>query len=230
MLEKCVLTILELNWNRRLGHKKTKLNICHDMLTSSTQLQNRSFHVVERTRTSVQSVKKWKMHVQSVQKYCFSLSNMQICGILVAVVVVVAKLPNERNENEYKCIRNPRRQEISTWKYANNKVKYIWNSYCTAVVDESEEWSSQYFVYLFTFTSFHCTRRYEVNKLTSLPMCGFTAQLIEHRTGIAEFTGSNPVEALIFFRLLPSNCLNWKIYCDDHSSLTNNKVFARRVT
>ena len=30
----------------------TKLNICHHMLTSSTQLQNRSFHVVERTRTS----------------------------------------------------------------------------------------------------------------------------------------------------------------------------------
>ena len=33
----------------------------------------------------------------------------------------------------------------------------------------------------------------------------------------AEVTGSNPVEALIFFRLLLSNCLNWKIYCDDHS-------------
>ena len=31
---------------------KTKLNICHHMLTSSTQLQNRSFHVVERMRTS----------------------------------------------------------------------------------------------------------------------------------------------------------------------------------
>ena len=41
-----------------------------------------------------------------------------------------------------------------------------------------------------------------VNKLTSLPMCGFTAQLVEHRTGIAEVTGSNPVEAQIFFRLL----------------------------
>ena len=52
MLEKCVLTLLDLNWNKRLGHKKTKLNICHHMLTSSTQLQNRSFHVVERTRTS----------------------------------------------------------------------------------------------------------------------------------------------------------------------------------
>ena len=53
-----------------------------------------------------------------------------------------------------------------------------------------------------------------------LPMCGFIAQLVEHRTGIAEVMGSNPVEALIFFRLLLSNCLNWKIYCDDHTSLS----------
>ena len=30
-------------------------------------------------------------------------------------------------------------------------------------------------------------------------MCGFVAQLVEHRTGIAEVTGSNPVEALVFF-------------------------------
>ena len=37
--------------------------------------------------------------------------------------------------------------------------------------------------------------------------------------GIAEVTGSNPVEALIFFRLPLSSCLNWKFYCDDHSSL-----------
>ena len=57
MLEKCVLTDLELNWNKRLEHKKTKLNICHHMLTSSTQLQNRSFHVVERTRTSTKCQK-----------------------------------------------------------------------------------------------------------------------------------------------------------------------------
>ena len=52
MLEKRVLTMLELNWNQRLGHKKTKLYICDHLLTSSTQLQNWSFHVVERTRTS----------------------------------------------------------------------------------------------------------------------------------------------------------------------------------
>ena len=81
MLEKCVVTILELNWNQRLGHKKTKLNICHHMLTSSTQLQNRSFHAVERTRTSAKCQK---------IKYCFSLSNMQICGVFVAVFVGVA--------------------------------------------------------------------------------------------------------------------------------------------
>ena len=51
-------------------------------------------------------------------------------------------------------------------------------------------------------------------------MCRFIAQLVEQRTGNTEVTGSNPVEALIFFRLLPSNCLNWKIHCDDHSSLS----------
>jgi len=32
-----------------------------------------------------------------------------------------------------------------------------------------------------------------------------------------------PIEALIFFRLL-SNCLNWKIYCDDHFSLSSTTV------
>ena len=36
--------------------------------------------------------------------------------------------------------------------------------------------------------------RYELNKLISLPTCGFISQLVEHRTGIAEVMGSNPVE------------------------------------
>ena len=57
MLEKCVLTILEVNWNQRFGLKKSKLNICRHMLTSFTQLQNRSFHVVEGTRTSTKCQK-----------------------------------------------------------------------------------------------------------------------------------------------------------------------------
>ena len=53
-----------------------------------------------------------------------------------------------------------------------------------------------YFIYIYIISLL--TGRYELNKLTSLPMCGFIAQLVEHRTGIAEVTGSNPVEALIF--------------------------------
>ena len=76
-----------------------------------------------------------------------------------------------------------------------------------------------YFIYTYIISLL--TGRYELNKMTSLPMCGFIAQLVEHRTGIAEVTGSNPVEALIFFRLLLSSCLNWKIHCEDHSSLSS---------
>ena len=51
-------------------------------------------------------------------------------------------------------------------------------------------------------------------------MCGFIAQLVEHRTGIAEVTGSNPVEALIFFQASSFQLLELEIYCDDHSSLS----------
>ena len=43
------------------------------------------------------------MHVQSVQKYCFSLSNMQICGVFVAVVVVVAEVPSVPNRRTLKA-------------------------------------------------------------------------------------------------------------------------------
>ena len=34
-----------------------------------------------------------KMLVQSVQNYCFCPLNMQICGVLVTVAVVIAQLP-----------------------------------------------------------------------------------------------------------------------------------------
>ena len=47
-----------INFEPALGTGEDKLNICHHMLTSSTQLQNRSFHVVERTRTSTKCQKK----------------------------------------------------------------------------------------------------------------------------------------------------------------------------
>ena len=38
----------------------------------------------QKERERLQNVKRWKMHVQNVQKYCFSLSNIQICGVCVA--------------------------------------------------------------------------------------------------------------------------------------------------
>ena len=69
-------------------------------------------------------------------------------------------------------------------------------------------------------TSFHSSRedKNSIN-LTSLPMCGFIAQLVEHGTGIHGGHGFESRRSPDFFRLLLSNCLNWKIYCDDHPSL-----------
>ena len=84
MLEKCVLTILEFNWNQRLGHYRTKLNICHHMLTSSTQLQNRSFHVVERTRTSskCQKMKNARAKREKIMFFIVKYANLWgFCGL-----------------------------------------------------------------------------------------------------------------------------------------------------
>ena len=76
----------------------------------------------------------------------------------------------------------------------------------TFIYNRSKSW---YELFHINFTSFHCTGRYELNKLTSLP----------HR-----YCGGHGFESRWspdFFRLLLSNCLNWKIYCDDHSSLSS---------
>ena len=97
---------------------------------------------------------------------------------------------------------------------------FNWKIYCDDHSSLSSTTAVQYEFHI-SFTSFHCTGRYELYKLTSLPLCSFTAQWADHRPVIAEVTGSNPVEALMFFRLLTSNCLNWRIYWDDHSSLSS---------
>ena len=90
MLKKCVVTVLELNWNKRLGHKKTKLDSCYHMLMSSTQLQNRSIHVVERTRTSSKCQKMKNARAKRAKILFFiQLSNMQICRVFVFVAVVI---------------------------------------------------------------------------------------------------------------------------------------------
>ena len=86
MLEKCDLTILEINWNQHLGHKKTKLNICHHMLTSSTQLQNRSFHVVERTRMSSKCQKMKNARAKRAKMLFFIVKYANLRGFCVIVV------------------------------------------------------------------------------------------------------------------------------------------------
>ena len=106
-----------------------------------------------------------------------------------------------------------------------------WKIYC----DDHTSLQPQYKHELFHiyFTWFHCTGRYELNKLTLLPMCGFITQLVEHRTGIARVMGSNPVEALIFFFQASSfqllkleNLLRWSHFpfISVHLLLLRNKA------
>ena len=98
-LAKCVLTIQELMWNQRFRDKRTKFKISHHMLASSTQLQNRSFHVVHGKNEDVCKMSQMKKCTcNSVQTSYFSLLNMQvnmqICDVNSCLeVVVVAKLP-----------------------------------------------------------------------------------------------------------------------------------------
>ena len=61
-------------------------------------------------------------------------------------------------------------------------------------------------------------------------MCDFIAQLVEHRTGIAEVTGSNPVEALIFQasslqQLKLENLLRWSLFTFIYNRSTNMIYF-----
>ena len=63
-------------------------------------------------------------------------------------------------------------------------------------VTRKEYMYMNYFIYALHHFTPH--GRDELNKLTSLPMCGFIAQLVEHRTGIRGGHGLNPVEASIF--------------------------------
>ena len=79
-------------------------------------------------------------------------------------------------------------------KQANEKIQRQGTSLKQILKDLDD--AMNYFIY--TSHLFTPHGRYELNKLASLPMCGFIAQLVEHRTGIAEVTGSNSVEALIF--------------------------------
>ena len=60
-----------------------------------------------------------------------------------------------------------------------------WKIYCDdhsslASITAVQIWNISYILHIISLL----TGRYELNKLTLLPMCGFIAQLVEHRTGI----------------------------------------------
>ena len=52
------------------------------------------------------------------------------------------------------------------------------------------------------FTSFHSSREKCTQQIDLAPNVWLHSSVGRYRIGIAEVTGSNPVEALIFFRLL----------------------------
>ena len=58
------------------------LKVCRHVLTSSTQLQNRSFHGVNMTRTAAKCTKMKNARAKRA-KLLFSWSNLRICDILV---------------------------------------------------------------------------------------------------------------------------------------------------
>ena len=92
MLEKRVLTILELNWNQRLRHREDKIEhlslYAHVLHTTAKMVISRpgkNENVFKLSKDEICTCKACK-------KYCFFLlSNMQIFGVFVAVVVVVTR-------------------------------------------------------------------------------------------------------------------------------------------
>ena len=142
------------------------------------------------------------------------LTSLPMCGFIAQLVEHRTGIAEVTGSNPVEALIFFQASSFQLLKLENS----LRGSFFTFIYDRSSKYMN-YFIYTYIISLL--TGRYELNKLTSLPMCGFIAQLVEHRTGIAEVTGSNPVEALIFFRLLLSSCLNWKIHCEDHSSLSS---------
>ena len=93
MLEKCVLTVLELNWNKRLGHKKTKLNICHHY---ADVVHTNAKQVISRRRKN-ENVFKMSKDEKCTCKACKNtVFHCQICkfvGFLLSSSSWLLKLP-----------------------------------------------------------------------------------------------------------------------------------------
>ena len=98
---------------------------------------------------------------------------------------------------------------------------------------KSKEWSSQWIfqfkqsttavqIWIISYTSHHFTPhgRYELNKLTSLPMCGFIAQLVEQSRWSPDF-----FQASSFQLLKLENSLRWSFFTFIYHRSSNMNYF-----
>ena len=76
------------------------MNICHDLLTSSTQLQNRSFYVVERTRASSKCQKMRNARAKRAKIMFFIAKYANFLGFLLPSSSWLLKLPNDDDDDE----------------------------------------------------------------------------------------------------------------------------------
>ena len=89
---KCDLIIMEFNWNQCFRSKKTKSSICRHLLKLTHNCKTGDF-MSRKKREGLWNVQNWIMQVQSVQNYCFSLSNVQICDVFVCRHRHALKIP-----------------------------------------------------------------------------------------------------------------------------------------
>ena len=129
MLEKCVLTILELNWNQRLGHKRTKLKICHHNYA----------HVVHTTAEQVISRRRKNENVFKMSKdekcTCKACKNTvfhcQICkfvGFLLPSSSWLLKLP---------IVRSERGRNIAAMHVLSAVIFFWWRFLCSSYFFET---------------------------------------------------------------------------------------------
>ena len=81
MLEKCVLTILELNWNQRLGHKKTKLN---SVVISRRRKNENVFKMSKDEKCTCKACKNTVFHCQISKFVKFLLPSWSLLSSLIA--------------------------------------------------------------------------------------------------------------------------------------------------
>ena len=98
MLAKCVLSILELNWNQRFRDTKAKLKIYRQVLTSSTELKK---HVISRRRKN-ENVFKMSKNEKCTCKACkTTVFDCQICKFVTFLLLSspwLLKLPIRSDE------------------------------------------------------------------------------------------------------------------------------------